>query len=136
MIKMYALFLLLSLSSAACAMGPGPVAMSDDAPSHFSKETHQRCCGACGCAAGTLVLVSCAACFAAISKSSYEKCGNGLGCTDEERAVTIMSLNPMTGISLMASQYVGYKVGSYIGETVTHPLDQRLRALLKKEKSE
>ncbi len=130
------LFLLSLFSSAVCAMDvPATVAMSDDAPSHFSKQTHQRCCGACGCAVGTLVLVSCVACFDATSYRYYEKCGNGLGCTDEERAVTIMSLNPMTGIALMASPYVGYRVGFYIGEK-THRLDQRLKALLKKEKSE
>lgn len=130
------LLLLLSLSSAACAMdvAPAPVTMRD-APSHFSKQTHQRCCGACGCAVGTLVLISCVASFDAMSNRYYEKCGDGLGCTDEERAVTLMSLNPMTGIALMASPYVGYRVGFHIGEK-THRLDQGLKALLKKEKTE
>ncbi len=125
MIKMYALFLLLSLSSAACAMGPGPVAMSDDAPSHFSKETHQRCCGLC-CSATVFAAIECVAWNN--SKLHWRYCAvPGNKCT--------VGGQGLIGLSEGILAAEGLKIGRHLG-VLTHKLDQQLTAWLTKEKSE
>ncbi len=121
MIKTYGLFLLLSLSSAACAMKPASIWMHEDAPSHFSKQAHQRCGSAC-CAltvfAAAQAIICCIEPSCAVSES---------GCTlwAEARGTEII----LGGYAI----YQGWQSGKSLGAK-TFELDQRLNA--QKEKSE
>ncbi len=122
------LLLLSLLSTAACAMdvAPAPLVMSDDqAPSHFSKETHQRCCGLC-CSATVFAAIECVAWNN--SKLHWRYCAvPGNKCT--------VGGQGLIGLSEGILAAEGLKIGRHLG-VLTHKLDQQLTARLTKEKSE
>jgi len=120
------LLLLSFFSSAVCAMdqAPTPVAMSDEqAPSHFSKQAHQDCCGLC-CAATVFAALECFAWNN--SKLNWRYCAvPGNKCTRGSQALIGLSEG------ILAAE--GLKIGRYLGG-ITYRLDQRLNA--QKEKTE
>jgi hypothetical protein len=123
------LLLLSLLSTAVRAMdqAPEPVAMSDDAPSRFSKQAHQNCCGFC-CAATVFAAIECLAWNN--SKLHWRYCAvPGNKCTVRGQGLIGLSEG------ILAAE--GLKIGRYLGAK-TFELDQRLNArlIMQKEKSE
>lgn len=121
MIKIYRLFLLLSLSSTVCAMKPASIWMREDAPSYFPQATHQ-CCGSACCA---LTVFAAAQAFI---------CCNEPSCAMSESGCTLWAKARGTEIILGGyAIYQGWQRGKSLG-VITHKLDQRLN--VPKEKLE
>jgi len=121
------LLLLLSLfSSAAWAMDQTSVTMSDDAPSFISKRGHKDCCVAC--CASVAVLPSAYFVLSATGalESGYEKNHRGANITN-----TVLMTPPLVAMSVGVACVAGVKMGN-----VSYRLDQRLHAMMSKEKTE